>query len=40
MKNAHEFIESLRGLKHRVYVLGEKVAHPTEHPILRPRSTR
>jgi 4-hydroxybutyryl-CoA dehydratase/vinylacetyl-CoA-Delta-isomerase len=36
MKNAQEFIESLRGLKHRVYILGEQVEDTTEHPILRP----
>ncbi len=36
MKNAQEFIQSLQGLKHQVYVLGERVASPTEHPILRP----
>jgi len=36
MKNAQEFIESVRGLKHRVYVLGEQVEDTTEHPILRP----
>jgi len=36
MKKAQEFIESLRGLKHEVYVLGERVEDVTEHPILRP----
>jgi len=36
MKNAQEFIESVRGLEHRVYVLGEQVEDTTEHPILRP----
>ena len=36
MKKAPEFIESLRGLKHEVYVLGERVENVTEHPILRP----
>jgi len=36
MKKAPEFIESLRGLKHEVYVLGEKVEHVIDHPILRP----
>jgi 4-hydroxybutyryl-CoA dehydratase/vinylacetyl-CoA-Delta-isomerase len=36
MKKAQEFIESLRGLKHEVYVLGEKVEDVTDHPILRP----
>ncbi len=36
MKTAQEFVESLVGLKHQLYVLGEKVENPTEHPILRP----
>jgi 4-hydroxybutyryl-CoA dehydratase/vinylacetyl-CoA-Delta-isomerase len=36
MKTAQEFIESLRGFKHELYVLGEMVENPTEHPILRP----
>ncbi|HUW13518.1 MAG TPA: 4-hydroxyphenylacetate 3-hydroxylase N-terminal domain-containing protein, partial [Anaerolineae bacterium] len=36
MKKAPEFIESLRGLKHEVYVLGEKVQDAIDHPILRP----
>jgi len=36
MKTAQEFIDSLRGLKHELYVLGERVENPTEHPILRP----
>jgi 4-hydroxybutyryl-CoA dehydratase/vinylacetyl-CoA-Delta-isomerase len=36
MKKAPEFIDSLRGLKHEVYVLGEKVEDVTDHPILRP----
>ena len=36
MKKAPEFIESLRGLKHEVYVLGEKVEDVIDHPILRP----
>ena len=35
-KKAQDFIESLRGLKHEVYVLGEKVENVIEHPILRP----
>jgi 4-hydroxybutyryl-CoA dehydratase/vinylacetyl-CoA-Delta-isomerase len=36
MKKAQVFIESLRGLKHEMYVLGKKVENATEHPILRP----
>jgi 4-hydroxybutyryl-CoA dehydratase/vinylacetyl-CoA-Delta-isomerase len=36
MKNTQEYIASLRGLKHQLYVLGEKVEDPTQHPMLRP----
>ena len=36
MKTAQEYIESLRGLRRELYVLGEKVEDFTEHPILRP----
>lgn len=36
MKNAPQFIDSLRGLKHTIYVLGQKVDDPAHHPILRP----
>ena len=36
MKTAQEYIESLRGLKRELYVLGERVEDFTEHPILRP----
>ncbi len=36
MKTAHEYIESLRGLKRELYVLGEKVEDFMGHPILRP----
>jgi 4-hydroxybutyryl-CoA dehydratase/vinylacetyl-CoA-Delta-isomerase len=36
MKTAHEFKESLRQQRHELYVLGEKVDEPLEHPILRP----
>jgi 4-hydroxybutyryl-CoA dehydratase/vinylacetyl-CoA-Delta-isomerase len=36
MKTAQEYVESLRGLKHELYVLGERVENVIEHPILRP----
>jgi 4-hydroxybutyryl-CoA dehydratase/vinylacetyl-CoA-Delta-isomerase len=36
MKTGEEFVGSLRGLQLQLYVLGEKVDDPTEHPILRP----
>lgn len=32
----HEYVESLRRLQRRVFVLGEEVADPVEHPLLRP----
>ena len=31
-----QYIDSLRRLKRRVYILGEEVADPVEHPLLRP----
>jgi 4-hydroxybutyryl-CoA dehydratase/vinylacetyl-CoA-Delta-isomerase len=36
MKTAPEFIESISKLKKELFVLGEKVDHPAQHPILRP----
>jgi 4-hydroxybutyryl-CoA dehydratase/vinylacetyl-CoA-Delta-isomerase len=36
MRNAQEYIESLRALKREVYVLGERVEDVIGHPILRP----
>ncbi len=36
MKTAQEFIHSLAGIERRLFVLGEKVEHPLQHPILRP----
>lgn len=36
MKTAQEYIESLRELKLEVYLLGERVAEPADHPIVRP----
>ncbi|MEE8389834.1 MAG: 4-hydroxyphenylacetate 3-hydroxylase family protein [Anaerolineae bacterium] len=36
IKNAQDYVESLRDLTHEVYVLGEKVENVIEHPILRP----
>jgi len=36
MKTAQEFIQSLAGLKQRLYVQGERVADPRQHPLLRP----
>ncbi len=36
MKTAQEYVESLRGLRHELYVLGEIVDNALEHPILRP----
>jgi aromatic ring hydroxylase len=35
MKTAPEYIESIRKQKKELFVLGEKVADPAEHPILR-----
>lgn len=36
MKTGQEFVQSLRGLQLQLYVLGERVDDPIEHPILRP----
>jgi 4-hydroxybutyryl-CoA dehydratase/vinylacetyl-CoA-Delta-isomerase len=36
MKTAQEFVNSVYGLASQVYVLGEQVADPATHPILRP----
>lgn len=36
MKTAHEFKEGLRQQRRELYILGEKVDDPLEHPILRP----
>ncbi len=36
MKTAQEFVTSVRGLASQVYVLGDHVADPLTHPILRP----
>jgi 4-hydroxybutyryl-CoA dehydratase/vinylacetyl-CoA-Delta-isomerase len=36
IRNGAEYIDSLRGREPRVYLLGEPVADPVEHPIIRP----
>ncbi|MGL6202629.1 MAG: 4-hydroxyphenylacetate 3-hydroxylase family protein [Lachnospiraceae bacterium] len=36
MKTREEYIESLRKLSLEVYLLGEKVEDPTEHPMIKP----
>lgn len=36
MMTYNEYIESLKKLNLNVYLLGEKVENPTEHPIIRP----
>ena len=36
MKTGQEYVDSLRDLRREVYVLGEMVEDPVEHPILRP----
>lgn len=36
MKTREEYIESLKKLNLEVYLLGEKVEDPTEHPIIKP----
>jgi len=36
MKTSEQYIESLRKLNLEVYLLGERVKNPVDHPILRP----
>jgi 4-hydroxybutyryl-CoA dehydratase/vinylacetyl-CoA-Delta-isomerase len=36
IRTADEYIESLRGRKLRVYLFGELVAEPVDHPVIRP----
>ena len=39
LMTASEYIESLRKLKTRVYMFGEKIDNWVDHPIIRPSST-
>jgi len=36
MKTPEQYIESLRKLNLEVYLLGERVKNPVDHPIIRP----
>ncbi|MGI6227594.1 MAG: 4-hydroxyphenylacetate 3-hydroxylase N-terminal domain-containing protein, partial [Peptococcales bacterium] len=36
MKTAQEYIESIKKLKFNVYILGEKVDNPADHPLVKP----
>ena len=36
IRTGAEYIESLRGRKLRVFLFGERVAEPVDHPIIRP----
>lgn len=36
MKSRLEYLESLRELERRIYILGEKVAQPNDHPVVAP----
>jgi 4-hydroxybutyryl-CoA dehydratase / vinylacetyl-CoA-Delta-isomerase len=36
IRTADEYIQSLRGRKLKVYLFGEQVAEPTDHPVIRP----
>ena len=36
LKTREEYIESLRGLKQKVYLFGELIENPVDHPIIRP----
>jgi 4-hydroxybutyryl-CoA dehydratase/vinylacetyl-CoA-Delta-isomerase len=36
IRTAHEYVESLRGRNLKVYLFGELVAEPVDHPVIRP----
>jgi 4-hydroxybutyryl-CoA dehydratase / vinylacetyl-CoA-Delta-isomerase len=36
IRSAADYVESLRGRKLKVYLMGEEVAEPVDHPIIRP----
>ena len=36
MKTPEQFVESLRKLNLEVYLLGERVKNPVDHPMIRP----
>lgn len=36
IRNGADYIESLRGRKLKVYLFGERVAEPVDHPVIRP----
>ncbi|HKG71357.1 MAG TPA: 4-hydroxyphenylacetate 3-hydroxylase N-terminal domain-containing protein, partial [Nitrososphaeraceae archaeon] len=36
IKNGAEYIESLRGRKMKVYLFGQLVQEPVDHPMIRP----
>jgi 4-hydroxybutyryl-CoA dehydratase/vinylacetyl-CoA-Delta-isomerase len=36
IRTGAEYIESLRGRKLKVYLMGERIAEPVDHPIIRP----
>jgi len=36
LKTPEEYLESIRELKHEVYLAGERVADPVDHPMIRP----
>jgi len=40
IRTGAEYIESLRGRKLKVYLFGELVAEPVDHPVIRPSGRR
>jgi len=36
LQTAHEYLDSLRALRRKVFIFGKKVAHPVDHPLVRP----
>lgn len=39
MKTAQEYLDSIRRLRFNVYILGEKVDQPADHPLVTPSQT-
>lgn len=36
LKTTEQYWDSLRRLKRRVFILGDEIAEPNDHPIIRP----
>ena len=36
MKTAKQYIDSIRDMNHEIYLFGQRVKSPVDHPIIRP----